>query len=211
MGWFSRLFIRPQKKNYTKEDFEQAYPDFTDMEVKYIGSDWQWVTFRQGDQYQTNSDFVKQYLSRKQDYIKLRKAQGEPYFVNDILWAYYNEFKGAYSVQMMKRGGWTKRDLREFNSRCKDDAKWFKEDEKFERYVKKNNEFLDKIEEISKEIKVLRRELKEINAALKTEKTDELLERKNALKTKVEKLMKEKSKLEGQREKHRDKYNKRKR
>jgi DNA repair exonuclease SbcCD ATPase subunit len=207
MGWLSRLFSKTQKKSYTREDFKQAFPDFTDMEVNYIGSEWQ-LKFQQGNQYEINSDFVKQYISRKQDYIKLRKSQGEPCFVNDILWAYYNEFKGAYSVQMMKRGGWTKRDLREFNSRCKDDAKWFKEDEKFERYVKKSNEFLAKIDEISKELKVLRSELKEINAALKTDKSDELLERKNALKTKVEKLMEENSKLQGQREKHRDKYNK---
>lgn len=208
MGWFNSLFSKPEKKSYTEENFKEAYPDFTDIEVKYIGSYWQSVTFQQGKQYEINSNFVKQYISRKQDYIKLRKLEGEPYFVNDILWSYYNEFKGAYTVQMMKRGGWTKGDLREFNSRFKDDAKWFKEDEKHERYIKKSNEFLGKIDEISIELKVLRGELKEINAALKADKTDELLERKKALNTKSEKLMKKKSKLIDQREKYRDKYNK---
>lgn len=188
MSWLKKIFgdssekIKAEKTEvFTQKDFELAHPDFSLIEIKYIGLYWQTYKFKQSDDWNPNSNFVEDYIIHKRDYISLCEKKNQPYRRNDILWAFYNKYKEAYVKGMMKRGGWNSFDVKMFNLACADDAKDFKWQEKI-------CAFDEQIEKIYSEIKQVRAKLKTLNAEIKKVKNETLLEEKNKLKKEVERL-----------------------
>ena len=201
MSWFKKIFGSSSEKTkvettkvFTQKDFELAHPDFSLIEVKYIGLFWQTNRFKQADEWNPKSNFVEDYIIYKKEYISLCEKKNQSYRQNDILWAFYNKYKGTYIKKMMKRGGWDSFDVKLFNIANAEEAKDFKWQEKI-------CAFDEQIEKIHSEIQQVRAKLKTLNAELKKAKNEALLKEKKQLKKEVEKLTVSRDKIIERREK----------
>ena len=191
-GLFKSFFNKGNSKNkskaarylpLTRDNFADYYPDFNYIEVEYIGCIWQSSTFKQGKEWQRNSNFVKDYLAHKEDYIKVKKDKGESFKINDIAWSYYNRYKLEWVNQHIKRKIWTREDVRIFNGNTRDmskDFKWVEKDKCREMLF--NND---------KEKRLLRKQLKEINEKLSTDKDEILINQNKEINIRIKEIIDE--------------------
>ena len=180
---FKKKSTKIVKKNspLSEVNFIKYYPNLNNIEVFFIGNIWQEITFEQGRAWETNTNFINDYLNHKEDYIKEKNKKNEFFLINDIAWAFYNRYKLAYVSEYSKRKIWSKDKQFNFKSRTENMGNFFKwvEGDKYRTLLFENN----------KEKRNLKEELKEINQELKKEKSEVLLVKKKEINSKINKIM----------------------
>ena len=203
LKFINSLFFKNKKvekevkqTSLSEVNFIKKYPNLNNVEVFFIGNIWQENTFEQAKSWETNTDFVNDYLSFKENYIKIKKEKNETFLTNDIVWAFYNKYKLAYVSEYSKRKMWSKDKQFNFKSRTEDMDKFFKwvERDKYRALLFEND----------KEKRNLRMELKTINKELKKDKSEVLLNKKKDLNSRINKILEENKSFEIEAKKYKD-------